>query len=141
MFFFIAVATLASDSTLAWKFRLWSQNSDFAEEIGVDQESLSLFAAAASSGVTTALVGCWVATANGSSPDVGFSYFLTGAGGALLFGRPRPRASVIGGAILGISAFVLQMFVSPTIASTIMFSGVAVLLLIRGSSRESEELK
>lgn len=136
----VGAVRFGGDSQIAWKFRLWSQNAEFAEELGVDRNSLSLFAACAV-GVATAIVGCWIATANGSSPDVGFSYFLTGAGGALLFGRPKPGASILGGAILGVFAFTLQLVVAPSVASLVMFLVVAVLLLLRGSSRDSEELR
>jgi branched-subunit amino acid ABC-type transport system permease component len=129
-----------TNSRIAWKFLLWSQNAEFAEEVGVNRESLGFFGACIA-GVATAIAGSWIATANGSSPDVGFSYFLTGAGGALLFGRPKPYASLVGGAVLGISGFALQLVVAPSTASLLVFSAVATLLLLRGSSRDSEELR
>jgi branched-subunit amino acid ABC-type transport system permease component len=124
----------------ALRLRLWAENRDFAREVGVEQSALRLLASGIG-GVSTGIVGSWIATSSGSTIDIGLGHYLLGAGGALLFSMRTPMRALMGGAALALAHFGLQLFVSPSVAQLLVFAAVAVLLLVRGSSRDSEELR
>jgi branched-subunit amino acid ABC-type transport system permease component len=132
---------------IAWRrsqaglsLELWSQDRSFACEIGISERAL-VGPTGVAVGLTAAAVGVWSALSNGSTPDVGLSFFLSGAGGALLFAGPRLGSAAIGGALIGLVAFCMQLLVSPSMANMILFFGIAVFLVTRGSRRAKQRVR
>jgi len=127
-------------SQAGFALELWSEDRSFAREIGISERGLVGHTGIAV-GLAIGAVGVWSALSNGSTPDVGLGFFLTGAAGALLFTGPRLWTAGLGGAVVGLVAFSLQLWVSPSGANLILFSAVAAFLVMRGSGRAQQRVR
>lgn len=132
----IGLATIAvwSRQRTGYSLNLFGQDREFAEEVGLRRERLVLGGGAVA-GFACGLAGCQQAMSGGSTPDVGMQLFLYGASSALLLPSPSYFAAAAGGAILGSALVLLQFLVSPNLAHLILFAGIAVLMVVRGTSR------
>lgn len=121
-------------SRVGFALELWAQDRSFAREIGISERNL-----VAATGIAAALaastVGVWSGLSNGSTPDVGLGYFLTGAGGALLFSGPRLVSAAVGGAVIGTGVFGLQLWLSPAQTNMLLFLAIGAFLVARGADR------
>ena len=136
----IAALAAARRSRQGFALELWAQDRSFAREIGISETNLVGF-----SGIAVALaasaVGVWSGLSNGSTPEVGLGYFLTGAGGALLVSGPRLASAAIGGAVIGVAVFMLQLWLSPAQTNMLLFFAIAVFLIARGSGRAEQSVR
>jgi len=145
--FMITCGTMALGVFLAWTrsrtgfaVTLIAQNRRFAEEIGIERASL-LKISGLVSGSLAAVAGVYLAFSNGSTPQAGMPVFLYGAGGALLLPSLTWSACLIGGSIMACIYVAAQLFFSPSVANTILFALVFLVLLWRKSSRLLQEVR
>jgi branched-subunit amino acid ABC-type transport system permease component len=119
---------------------LYGDNPEFAAEIGVERRRL-IYSTSIIVGLLTASVGSYVAFSEGSRPEVGLNMFLYGAASALLLSAGTLRSAFVGGLILGAGHLALQLKLSFAAAEFILFVSVAVLLVVRGTSRSKEGVR
>lgn len=133
---FVAIgALLAWQRTVSgWSIKLVQQDSDFAEELGIELNRLALPVSVATAGLTAAS-GVYFAAANGSNPEIGGPAFLFGVGAAFLFPERGLGGLIAGATIFGLIFVSAQVFLSPSVASTILFGATLVVVVWRGTPR------
>lgn len=119
---------------------LYGQNPEFAMDVGVSARGAA-GAASLVTGMSCGAVGGYLALADGSRPELSMLIFLYGAAAALLIPRPTLPSALLGGLLLGACHVLAQLFVSPAIAGMLLFAVVAMLILVRGSSRAVEGVR
>lgn len=127
-------------SRAGFALELWAQDRDLACEVGIAERGL-----VRETGILAALVasavGVWSALSNGSTPDIGLEYFLTGTAGALLFSGPALWYAAAGGALVGLTTFGLQFALSPSQTNMVVFVSIGVFLIARGSARLEQNVR
>ena len=117
-----------------YALRLYAMNPQFATEIGINKTRMRQ-AGLVLSGLLGAGAGLSTALVNGSTPELGLKVFLYGAGAALLFESRTLWAPIAAGILLGSTHVALQLIVAPAWAESLMFTGIIVLVVIKGSAR------
>jgi branched-subunit amino acid ABC-type transport system permease component len=105
------------------QINLLAQNGSFCEEIGISMHQVSL-SAALTQAILLGFVGSYVAFASGSEPQVGFGFFLYGAGAALAFRRSTWSATAAGAGLLASVTVLSQLILAPAWSEALTFTGV-----------------
>jgi branched-subunit amino acid ABC-type transport system permease component len=127
-------------SRSGFKVELLAQNEEFALELGIERRDLAAMAGAVS-GAALGWVALYVTMTGGNSPEGGLPLTLIGIAGAFILPGRRLVNAVVGGALLGGTQVVLELLVSPVLASALLFVGVATLLAWRGTNRTALEVR
>jgi branched-chain amino acid transport system permease protein len=113
---------------------LLAQNREFAEELGIQFAKVAPLTGAIA-GALAGAAGVCLGAVGGSSPEMGLTAFLYGAGGALVLPRVSPNTALAGGAAFAAVQVILEYCTSASTAQALLFTLILSLVLTRGSSR------
>lgn len=127
-------------SRIGFAYRLSSMNEEFANEIGITRSEWSkssIFLSSACAGVA----GVTFLLSVGSSPNLGMQVFLYGVGVALLVGSDSFLVLALVALCFSSTKILSQLYISPAWSESIIYIGVVLVLIFRGLSRDSEEVR